>query len=181
MTKNYPDTCNPGPMGEKVYSDTHMRYSCEGRSPRTICPAELNAGFVQTIIRRFGSRIKGCGGTMAGERWHEAWTLDAGIDPGPAVFEGANGEAGPMARRSLRRQLGLDFAARSAPAMLAIPLDFGCAAHLSRLVTERAFQPRLSVRRPAGSDLHWMQDDVSVARASPHIFRGDHERAFLNV
>jgi|SRR6185295_8248846 hypothetical protein len=94
LTKNYPDTCNPGPMGEKVYSDTHMRYSCEGRSPRTICPAELNAGFVQTIIRRFGSRIKGCGGTMAGERWHEAWTLDAGIDPGPAVLEGPNGRRG---------------------------------------------------------------------------------------
>jgi len=31
---------------------------------------------------------------MAGERWHEAWTLDAGIDPGPAVLEGPNGRRG---------------------------------------------------------------------------------------
>jgi hypothetical protein len=66
---------------------------------------------------------------MAGARWYEAWTLGAGIDPGRAVFEGAYGEAGPMARRSRRRHLGLDFAARSAPAMLANPLDFGCATH----------------------------------------------------
>lgn len=49
------------------------------------------------------------------------------------------------------------------------------------LLTERVFQPRLPFADPQEADLHWMQDDVSVARASRHVCRGDQERAFLNV